>query len=133
MSLEPTSQREPGVVVLMPRARRCPGLAITWDEMKRRRTLVERGLDLADAEKVFAGNRYTRLDDRRDYGEPRYGRFVVIAWTPRGGRRRIIEGFDTAAYYEGDKLVRRGRPRSDAPKEAVSLRLDPLLCPGWTE
>ena len=33
--------------------------------------------------------------------------------------------FDTADYYEGDKLVRRGRPKSDAPKEALSLRLDP--------
>jgi uncharacterized protein len=47
-------------------------MALTWNETKRRRTLVERGLDFADAEKVFAGNRFTRLDDRRDYGEPRY-------------------------------------------------------------
>lgn len=60
------------------------------------RPLAERGLDLADAEKVFAGNRYTRLDDRRDYGEPRYitagylhGRFV-ITWTPRDDRQRLI-------------------------------------------
>jgi uncharacterized DUF497 family protein len=72
-------------------------MAITWDETKRRRTLAERGLDFADAKKVFAGNHFTRLDDRRDYGEPRHvtagyldGRFVVITWTPRDGRRRII-------------------------------------------
>jgi uncharacterized DUF497 family protein len=32
-----------------------------WDEPKRRRTLAERGLDFADAEKVFAGNHFTRL------------------------------------------------------------------------
>jgi hypothetical protein len=72
-------------------------MVTTWDETKRRRTLAERGLDFADAEKIFAGNRYTRLDDRRDYGEPRYitagyldGRFVVMTWTPRGGGQRII-------------------------------------------
>lgn len=35
------------------------------------------------------------------------------------------EWFDTADFYSDGKLVRRGRPRSDAPKEAVSLRLDP--------
>lgn len=48
------------------------------------------------------------------------------------------EWFETADYYEGGKLVRRGRPRSAAPKEAVSLRLDPDVLehfratgPGW--
>lgn len=72
-------------------------MAIGWDDTKRRRTLAERGLDFADAENVFAGNHYTGLDDRRDYGEPRYitagyleGRFVVITWTPRDGGQRII-------------------------------------------
>jgi BrnA antitoxin of type II toxin-antitoxin system len=50
------------------------------------------------------------------------GRFVVITWTPRDGRQ----------------LVRRGRPKSASPKEAVSLRLDPDVVahyratgPGW--
>ena len=47
-------------------------MAITWDEAKRRKTLHERGLDFADAEIVFAGDFYTRRDDRQDYGEPRY-------------------------------------------------------------
>jgi uncharacterized protein (DUF4415 family) len=48
------------------------------------------------------------------------------------------EWFESADYYEGDKLVRRGRPKSDSPKEAVSLRLDPDVVahyratgPGW--
>lgn len=69
----------------------------TWDEAKRTKTLTERGLDFADAEKVFAGRHFTRVDDRQDYGEPRYitagwleGRFVVVVWTPRDGGRRII-------------------------------------------
>lgn len=72
-------------------------MADTWDEAKRRRTLAQRGLDFADAAKVFAGKHFTRRDDRRDYGEARYttvgwlkGLFVVVAWTPRGDGRRII-------------------------------------------
>jgi uncharacterized protein (DUF4415 family) len=32
--------------------------------------------------------------------------------------------YERAEIREGDKLVRRGRPKSAAPKEAVSLRLD---------
>ncbi len=72
-------------------------MPVSWDEAKRRQTLAERGADFAQAEKVFAGPHYTRLDDRQDYGERRHitagyveGRFVVIAWTARGGDRRII-------------------------------------------
>lgn len=68
-----------------------------WDEAKRRRTLAERGLDFADAELVFAGDFYTRRDDRRDYSEARYitagylkGRFPVVVWTQRQDGRRII-------------------------------------------
>ncbi len=48
------------------------------------------------------------------------------------------EWFETADLYKGGKLVRRGRPKSDTPKEAVSLRLDPEVVahyrqtgPGW--
>lgn len=61
----------------------------TWVEAKRRITLAERGLDLADAELVFAGRNFTYRDDRRDYGETRFisagflgERFVVVVWTP---------------------------------------------------
>lgn len=35
--------------------------------------------------------------------------------------------FEEADAFVGTKLVRRGRPRSLAPKQAVSLRLDPDL------
>lgn len=72
-------------------------MRITCDLAKRDWTLRERGLDLLRAKDVFAGLHFTRLDDRRDYGEPRYitaglldSRFVVLAWTPRGAARRII-------------------------------------------
>jgi uncharacterized DUF497 family protein len=69
----------------------------TWDEAKRQATLRERGLDFADAEEIFAGRALTLPDERQNYGEPRFitagwlrGRFVMIAWTTRGGGRRII-------------------------------------------
>ena len=59
--------------------------------------MKERGLDFADAAKVFAGTLFTARDDRRDYGELRFitagflnGRFVALVWTPRGDSRRII-------------------------------------------
>lgn len=35
------------------------------------------------------------------------------------------EWFRKADVYDGSKLVRRGRPPSPAPKQAISLRLDP--------
>lgn len=72
-------------------------MQITFDPAKRDRTLSERGIDFAEAAAVFAGVHYTRADDRRDYGEPRYvsigtlgDRVVVIVWTPREGGRRVI-------------------------------------------
>jgi uncharacterized protein (DUF4415 family) len=46
--------------------------------------------------------------------------------------------FEQADYHVGGKLVRRGRPRSEAPKKAVNLRLDQDVIerfraggPGW--
>ena len=48
------------------------------------------------------------------------------------------EWFDSAEIWEGNKLIRPGRPRAAAPKEAISLRLDPDVLshyratgPGW--
>lgn len=48
------------------------------------------------------------------------------------------EFFETADQYVGDKLVKRGRPKSDSPKEAIKLRLDADVLeafresgPGW--
>ena len=86
-------------------------MSITWDEAKRRKTLNERGLDFADAERVFAGRTMTLPDERRGYGETRFitagrlrGRFVVVVWTPRGKERRIISmrygHADEEAYFQ---------------------------------
>ena len=68
-----------------------------WHQAKRQLTLVKRGLDFADAKRVFAGRTMTLPDERRPYGERRFitagwldDRFVVLVWTRRGGNRRII-------------------------------------------
>ena len=72
-------------------------MQITYDITKRNKTLIERGLDFADAKAVFAGHHFTAEDLRQDYGEVRLisigllkGRMVVLVWTPRGEDRRII-------------------------------------------
>lgn len=72
-------------------------MAIEFDPAKRRATLRQRGLDMAECEDLFAGATLTFEDDRQDYGEPRFitlgflrGRMVFVAWTPRGADRRII-------------------------------------------
>jgi len=72
-------------------------VGITYDPRKRQKTLAERGLDFERAETVFSGVTLTLLDDREDYGEPRfqtYGllgrRLVMVVWTPRGADRHVI-------------------------------------------
>lgn len=72
-------------------------MELSFDPAKRLKTLQERGLDFADAAKVFTGRTLTALDDRLDYGEDRYitygylnERSVILVWTPRDGARRII-------------------------------------------
>jgi uncharacterized DUF497 family protein len=72
-------------------------MRITCDAEKRRKTLQDRGLDMRRAKDVFGGVHFTRIDDRFDYGEPRYvtvgwldSRLVAFVWTPRGSARRII-------------------------------------------
>lgn len=72
-------------------------MKVTFDPKKRAATKAGRGLDFADAEQVFEGPTLTLLDDRIDYGEPRYQsyglldeRLVMVVWTPRGESRHVI-------------------------------------------
>lgn len=72
-------------------------MEISFDPVKRAKTLAERGLDFADAPAVFVGYAFTVEDDRRDYGEARmitYGwlqdRPVAIVWVATAEGRRII-------------------------------------------
>jgi uncharacterized protein (DUF4415 family) len=48
------------------------------------------------------------------------------------------EWFERADQYDGEKLVRRGRPPAEKPKQAISLRVDADVLdhykatgPGW--
>ena len=70
---------------------------ISFDPTKRDQTIENRGLDFADAGKVFIGKTITVEDNRRDCGEIRFitaghlnGRCVVLVWAQRGESRRII-------------------------------------------
>ncbi len=70
---------------------------ITFDPVKRRKTLADRGLDFQDAAEVFAGPTLEVEDRRQDYGETRIicfgylrGRLVVVGYTPRGTARHVF-------------------------------------------
>jgi hypothetical protein len=70
---------------------------ITFDPVKRDKTLAERGLDFQDAAVVFAGTTVEVIDGRKDYGERRivcygllHGRVVVVGYTPRGTARHVF-------------------------------------------
>jgi len=70
---------------------------ISYDPVKRARTLDERGLDFEDARVVFAGLTVEVQDVRKDYGERRIvcygllsGRLVVVGYTPRGSVRHVF-------------------------------------------
>ena len=72
-------------------------MKIEYDEAKRLRILAERGVDMAEAETVFAGHHVEVEDDRKDYGEQRFRVWgyigkqrVHLVWTPRDGKRRIV-------------------------------------------
>ena len=72
-------------------------MEIEFDQTKRDKTFQERGLDFSRAKEVFSGVSVTMDDTRQDYGEPRLitvglldERTVVLVWTPRGEKRRII-------------------------------------------
>jgi uncharacterized DUF497 family protein len=72
-------------------------MGLSFDAGKRDWTLRERGLDFADAQRVFEAPSFTYEDTRRDYGETRFityglldGREVTVVWTWPGEDRHII-------------------------------------------
>lgn len=90
---------------------------VSFDPDKRAWTLAERGLDFADAGRVFAGVTLTQEDDRFAYPEPRYqsygwldGRLVMVAWTPTDAGVRVISMRNCH-----DKESRRVAPRLGSP------------------
>ncbi len=72
-------------------------MEIEYDPAKRQRTLKNRRLDFAQCLEVFSGPVLEMEDTRFDYGETRFITFgllgirmVVVVWTFRGNKRRII-------------------------------------------
>ena len=72
-------------------------MEIEFDPEKRNLTLEKRGLDFADEVTVLEAPNITIADDRQDYDEERFitfgrlsGRLVVVAWTLRDSKYRII-------------------------------------------
>ena len=72
-------------------------MEISFDPAKRDVTLRVRGLDFADAGRIFEGRTLTVIDDRQDYGEVRYVTYgwidtaaVALVWTPRQDAMRVI-------------------------------------------
>ena len=70
---------------------------LEFDQVKRDKTLLERGLDFVRAVEVFDGLHFTGQDKRMDYEEDRFitvgwldDDMIVMVWTPRGEVRRII-------------------------------------------
>jgi uncharacterized DUF497 family protein len=47
-------------------------MRMTYHDEKRAKTLIERGLDFAHADRIFSGTTLAIEDDREDYGEIRY-------------------------------------------------------------
>jgi len=72
-------------------------MKLTLNEIKRQKTLRDRGLDFASADELFSGSFVTLEDTRNDYGEMRHisigfiaGQMHIAAWTEREGTRRVI-------------------------------------------
>jgi uncharacterized protein len=72
-------------------------LKLTWYEPKRQAALVDRGLDFADANQIFASVTFEYEDTRENYGEKRmicfgylYGRLTVVGYVQRDDARHIF-------------------------------------------
>ena len=92
-------------------------MKIEFDPEKRAFTLETRGLDMADAHKVFERDNVTFEDRRKEYDETRmitFGylerRVVVLVWTSRGEFRRIISMRKANDREQALYLERLGRP-----------------------
>jgi uncharacterized DUF497 family protein len=74
-----------------------PPEGFEWEEAKSAANEAKHGLSFALAVRLFRGPVLERKDARRDYGEDRFqalgaieGRIVVVVFTWRDGRRRLI-------------------------------------------
>ena len=69
-----------------------------WDEAKNQANIAKHGVSFEQAQKIFDGIVWTRIDDRLDYGEVRFisvgalkkSTLIVVAHTERSGAVGII-------------------------------------------
>ncbi len=57
-------------------------MRFTWDEVKRKRSLKDHGLDFVDAPRVFHGATFTYEDDRLRYDEQRFVTLGLLRGIP---------------------------------------------------
>ena len=84
-------------------------MAFEWDEQKREINWLKHGVDFPDVLPMFDGDVLEIVDERFDYGEERFyclgeveGRVYAVAYTWRGGSRRIL-----SARKSNDRETRR--------------------------
>jgi uncharacterized DUF497 family protein len=71
-------------------------LEFEWDEAKARANLRKHGVSFLTAAAIFSNQRLERMDDREDYGEPRW---IALGWVG-------MEVFRVVFTWRGEKLVR---------------------------
>jgi uncharacterized DUF497 family protein len=85
-----------------------------WDEAKNQANIAKHGISFVQAQKIFGGAVWSRVDQRMDYGETRLisvgmleqaAIIVVVAHTERTGKMRIISARranrkERRRYYE---------------------------------
>jgi uncharacterized protein len=74
----------------------------TWDEPKRQKVLISRGVDFLRAALIFEGPTLEHGDKRHDYGERRVvatgahkGEYFTVVYTPREDAFHIITAWRT--------------------------------------
>jgi uncharacterized protein (DUF4415 family) len=103
--------------------------------------LVRLGISKQRAHELVSDIR-ALVHEHREKHPARLKGVVVVRSTPWGksddAPELTKEYFERADVYRGDKLIRRGRPPSGHPKEAIKLRIDPDVLahfratgPGW--
>lgn len=103
-----------------------------WDERKNRLNIEKHGIALSDSVQVFERLLLIRLDERKDYGEPRWialgnldGTVVVLVFTRRGGTIRAIsmrrgDKHERQIYQDRVKTASRGlgeAAEDDGPRD----------------
>ena len=78
---------------------------MSYDPAKRSKNLRKHGVDLPDCIEAFDCPMLTREDDREGYGEQRlvslgwaHGRVVVLVWTEREDKPRLISCREAKPY-----------------------------------